>query len=274
MSNKGFLFFILTIVFLPIQLSLVAQSDETLVHVDVMPYFPGCNDFEGHPEGKRRCSNDNLVGFISTTLQYPEEAKAQGIAGTVIVSFVVQKDGTIKDAFILKDIGGGCGEQALAVVDQMPLWEPGVNNNKKVNVKLNLPIKFSFSGQGATSKYRLLWGEIKGKTITRKEIKRNLLNSVAIRGPYGENIKPSEVIVAYERKKKFLDAAGQSKIDDAQRWVLKKARKGGIITFSASIQEDGEFIEVDREFRVVKKKTEKIILAIPHVEEEEKNKEN
>jgi hypothetical protein len=87
------------------------------------------------------------------------------------------------------------------------------------------------------------------------------------------NIKPTDVIVAYERKKKFLDAAGQAKIDDAQRWVLKKARKGGIITFSASIQEGGEFIEVDREFRVVKTKKEKVILAVP-LEEEEENKEN
>ena len=219
-----------------------------------------CNDFEGNPDGKRRCSNDNLIGFISTTLKYPEEAKEQGISGTVIVSFVVQKDGFIKDAFILKDIGAGCGEAAVALVDKMPRWEAGIKDNKKVNVKLNLPIKFSFSGQGTTSKYRLLWGEIKGKTITKKEIKKNLLNSVAVRGPYGENVQATEIIVAYERKKKFLDAVGQNKMDDNQRWVLKRARKGGIITFSATIQEDGEFIEVDREFSVVKKKKETAIV--------------
>ena len=66
--------------------------------------------------------------------------------------------------------------------------------------------------------------------------------------------------MAYERKKKFLDAVGQNKMDDNQRWVLKRARKGGIITFSATIQEDGEFIEVDREFSVVKKKKETAIV--------------
>ena len=235
--------------------TLVAQDDETLIHVDVLPYFPGCNDFEGNPDGKRNCSNYNLVNFISTTLKYPESAKEEGVSGTVIVSFVVKKDGTIKDAFILKDIGGGCGEEALAIVNQMPRWEPGINDQKKVNVKLNLPIKFSFSGQGTSSKYRILWGELKGKTITKKEIKSNLFNSIAVRGPYGENVKATEVIVAYERKKRFLDAVGQSKMDDLQRWVLKKARKGGIITFSATIQENGEFIEVDRELEVVKKKT-------------------
>lgn len=258
MFNKAFLFCVLFLSLFSIQPNLMAQDEETLIHVDVLPYFPGCNDFERNPEGKRRCSNNNLIGFISTTLKYPEEAKEQGIVGTVIVSFVVKKDGTIKDAFILKDIGGGCGDEALAVVNKMPLWEPGIHKDKKVNVKLNLPIKFSFTGAGTTSKYRLLWGEIKGKTITKKEIKRNLLNSVSVRGPYGENIKATEVIVAYERKKKFLDAIGQTKLDNAQRWVLKKARKGGIITFSATIQEEGEFIEVDREFTVVKKKKAKI----------------
>lgn len=270
--NKLTLLCCLVIAILFSSSSLLAQDDETLIHVDVLPYFPGCEEFAKDPEAKRTCSNNNLVKFISTTLKYPEEAKAQGIAGTVIVSFVVKKDGSIKDAFILKDIGGGCGEQALAVIAQMPLWKAGINKNQKVNVKLNLPIKFSFSGQGTTSKYRLLWGEIKGKTITRKEIKKNLLNSIAIRGPYGENIQATEVIVAYERKKKFLDAVGQNKMDDAQRWVLKKARNGGIITFSASIQEDGKFIEVDREFMVVKKKQEKVVLAIPSVKEQEEAK--
>ena len=248
--------FLSCLVFLSLHMSsinLSAQDGQTYTTVDVMPYFPGCNDFEGNPEGKRKCSNYNLVGFISTTLQYPESAKAESITGTVIVSFVVDKDGTVRDPKIVKDIGGGCGEEALAVIGKMPRWEAGIQNKIKVNVKLNLPIKFSFAGQDTSTKHRLLWGEIKGSKISRKEIKDNLLNSVVIRDQFGETITATEIIVAYERKKKFLDSVGQSKLDDNQKRILKKARKGGIITFSATIQEGGEFIEVDREFTVVKK---------------------
>ena len=254
MSINTFLFSLLTVFFCLFHTDIRAQDNEVLVHADVMPYFPGCNDFEGNADGKRKCSNYNLVGFISTTLQYPDEAKTQNVEGTVIVSFVVNTDGNIQDAFVLKDIGGGCGEAALAVIEQMPLWEAGIDNGKKVKVKLNLPIKFGLSGEGISSKYRILWGDISGKSITKKEIKANLLQSINVRGPYGENVPATEVIIAYERKNRFLDAIGKGKINEDQKRVLKKARKKGIITISATIQENGEFVEVDREFEVVKRK--------------------
>ncbi len=252
MSYKLFLSCLLILSFQFNSISLLAQDDNSFTTVDVMPYFPGCNDFQGNPDGKRKCSDYNLVGFISTTLQYPKSAKDEGITGTVIVSFVVDKDGTVRNPSIVRDIGGGCGEAALAVINKMPRWEAGKQNKEKVNVKLNLPIKFSFAGQGTSTKHRLLWGEIKGNTISRKEIKSNLTNSIVVRDQFGETVAATETIVAYERKKKFLDSAGQKKLDDNQKRILKKARKGGIITFSVTIQEDGEFIEVDRAFTVIK----------------------
>ncbi len=245
---------ILLLLFSVLSLHLGAQEGENMVHVDEMPYFPGCNDFEGNPEGKRKCSNYNLVSFISTTLKYPEEAKKETLEGTVIMSFVVTNEGYVKDAFVLKDIGGGCGQAALNVIENMPRWEPGVHQGKKVNVKLNLPVKFSLSSGGVSSKYRVLWGNTKGKTITKQEIKDNLLESITVRDPYGEEIAVTEVIIAYERKKKFIDAIGLSKVNVAQKRLLKKARKKGILTFSATIQKDGQFIEVDREFEVIKAK--------------------
>lgn len=232
--------------------SIYAQKGDILVHADVMPYFSGCNDFEGNPNGKRKCSNYNLVGFISTNLKYPEEAKKEAIEGTVLVSFVVTKAGYIEDAFVLKDIGGGCGEEAIAVIENMPRWEPGIHEGKKVNVKLNLPVKFSLSNGGVSSKHRVLWGNINGKTISKKQIKANLLESITVRDPYGKSIPVTEVIIAYERKKKFLDAIGKGKISLNQKRLLKRVRKKGIVTISATVQEDGQFIEVDREFEVVK----------------------
>ena len=252
MPRVTFLFCIFLIQLVLGTYTAIAQ-DKLMVHADEMPYFSGCTEFDKKPEEKRQCSNYNLVSFISSHLKYPEEAKREGLEGTVIVSFVITKEGKVEDPYVLKDIGGGCGEEAISILKNMPLWESGIDKGEKVNVKLNLPVKFKLSGAGVSTKYRILWGNIKSKTITKKEIKENLLESILVKGPYGEDISPTEVIIAYERKNTFLDAIGKGKISTEQKRLLKKAKKKGIITISATLQIKGEFIEVDREFEVVKR---------------------
>jgi protein TonB len=55
----------------------------------------------------------------------------------------VEKDGSISNTQILRDIGAGCGEEALRVVNDMPKWIPGEQRDKKVRVKFTLPVKFT-----------------------------------------------------------------------------------------------------------------------------------
>ncbi len=228
------------------------SQDEVLIHVDEMPYFPGCNDFgEKQKKAKRRCSNDNLVSFIANNIKYPEAAKEERLEGTVLVSFVIDNKGFLKDPFVLRDIGGGCGEAALDVVRQMVRWEPGVNKGQSVNVKLNLPIKFSLSGEGSLD-HTISWGTIKGTKVTKKSLKSNIEEAIIVRDAFGNTVSVTELIFAYERKKKFLDALSKGHINTAQRKVLKKVKPGGILTISATIQQGANFIEVDREFEIVK----------------------
>ena len=59
------------------------------------------------------------------------------------VTFVVDKDGKIKDAKILRGIGGGCDEEALRVVRNMPEWKSGRQNGRPVQVQYNLPVNFT-----------------------------------------------------------------------------------------------------------------------------------
>lgn len=84
----------------------------------------------------------NLQKYLSENLNYPEIAKENGIFGTVVIQFVVTEKGAISNAFIVKDIGGGCGEEALRVVRSMPPWLPGANRGKQVKVQMSLPVKF------------------------------------------------------------------------------------------------------------------------------------
>ena len=86
---------------------------------------------------------DALYDFIAKTLKYPQAAKDSNIQGKVFVQFVVEKDGSITNAKVLRDIGGGCGEEALRVVKMMPKWKPGDQRGVKIRTQFNLPITFS-----------------------------------------------------------------------------------------------------------------------------------
>lgn len=80
--------------------------------------------------------------FLIDHIRYPSAAREVNIQGTVFVSFVVEKDGSITNISLLRGIGGGCDEEAMRVVGLMPRWEPGCQLNKPVRVQFTLPVKF------------------------------------------------------------------------------------------------------------------------------------
>jgi len=116
------------------------EGDDKTVYtiVEVMPQFPG--------------GDDELYKFLGKHLQYPAEAKKNGIEGVVYVSFVVYEDGTIREAKVLRGIGGGCDAEALRVIRLMPNWEPGTQRGKAVRVHYNLPIRFTLTGKSKKDK--------------------------------------------------------------------------------------------------------------------------
>ncbi len=75
------------------------------------------------------------MDFIGKNLIYPYKAKEEGIQGEVFVSFFIEKDGSITNAEIIRDIGGGCGDEVLRVIKLMPRWNPGKIRGKPVKVK-------------------------------------------------------------------------------------------------------------------------------------------
>jgi len=239
--------------FLSIQL--IAQSNpDKLTEADQMPYFAGCDSYDFGSKGKRSCSNDGVISFIANNLVYPTEAKTKEMEGTVFVSFVVEQDGSIADSEILHDIGGGCGEAALAVLAQMPRWEAGQKSGKPVAVKLNLPIHFSLksTAENLSAKYKLAWGQLRGNTINKDQIKENLNQEIYVRDQFGNTLPISNLTVSFEKKKYFVDAQSKGTINAEQKKLAKKSKVGGILIISATIQDSGNFIDIDREFTVVK----------------------
>ena len=109
-----------------------------------MPRFPGCED-KASAE-RRTCAEGKMVEFIYKNLKYPIEARENAVEGTVVIRFIVEKDGSISDAQIFREIGGECGVEALRVVNLMNTegikWIPGKQKDKAVRVQYNLPIRF------------------------------------------------------------------------------------------------------------------------------------
>lgn len=107
------------------------KSDPKPVMVEKMPEYPG--------------GNEAMYKFINKKLKYPRQARKNGIEGKVFIQFVIDTDGSVIDAKILKDIGYGCGEAALKVVNKMPKWKPGTVQNKPVKVAFTLPFTFKLT---------------------------------------------------------------------------------------------------------------------------------
>ncbi len=97
--------------------------------VESMPEFPG--------------GRAALMKYLAEHIKYPPYAKEAGIQGRVFINFVVEKDGSITNVKVLRGIGGGCDEEAVRVVKNMPKWKPGMQRGKPVRVSFNLPVKFT-----------------------------------------------------------------------------------------------------------------------------------
>lgn len=111
-------------VFVPVE----PEEPEIFTIVEQMPEFPG--------------GTEALYKFIGNNMKYPAIARENSIEGLCVVQFVVNEDGSITDVKVLKDIGGGCGDEAARIVKKMPKWKPGKQRGKAVRVQYNLPIRF------------------------------------------------------------------------------------------------------------------------------------
>lgn len=128
-----------------------AQNDTTIYKVvEEMPRFPGCEQLDTTVAAKAICAQTNLLLFFNQNIVYPWQARESGIEGTVVVSLVVEKDGTVSNPLLIKDIGGGCGDEAMRVASGMNdalkdaglTWVPGKKSGVPVRTQVNIPIKF------------------------------------------------------------------------------------------------------------------------------------
>ncbi len=115
---------------LPPDPSINNDDDKVFSIVEENPSFPG--------------GESKLMEYLSK-IKYPVIAREEQISGWVVVSFIVDKTGKIKDAKVLKGIGGGCNEEALKKIMSMPDWIPGRQNGRNVMVRTVLRVNFTLN---------------------------------------------------------------------------------------------------------------------------------
>ena len=92
-----------------------------------------------------------MMQYFKENMRYPASAKEKGTQGRVVVRFVVDKDGSIKDATILRGMDEELDAEALRLVNNMPKWKPGRQKGEPVAVKYTVPVTFSLGGDDAGS---------------------------------------------------------------------------------------------------------------------------
>ncbi len=109
------------------------KEEEIFVAVEQQAEFPG--------------GTAAMMKWLNNNVRYPESAQQNDIQGRVIVKFVVEKDGSIGKAEILKGVDRDLDREALRVVKKMPKWQPGKNNGVAVRSYFNLPVVFKLQNQ-------------------------------------------------------------------------------------------------------------------------------
>ena len=103
-------------------------SNKVFDVVEEMPHFPG--------------GAAALQAFLKSNTKYPVVAQENGVQGRVIVSFVVERDGSITDVRVVRSVDPSLDREASRVVRSMPRWSPGKQNGSAVRVKYTVPVVF------------------------------------------------------------------------------------------------------------------------------------
>jgi TonB family protein len=106
----------------------ITEGDPVFLVVEKAPTYPG--------------GFDKMNEFIFENMKYPQKAVQDNVEGSVFVSFIVEKDGHVSNAMIIKGISKECDAEALRVVKQLGNWTPGMQSGRAVRVKFVMPVKF------------------------------------------------------------------------------------------------------------------------------------
>lgn len=171
------------------------QKDDEVVFtvVEEMPQFLG--------------GDQALYKYLASSVKYPVAAQQKGTEGRVICQFIVDKDGKVTDPTVVRGVSTELDAEALRVIRAMPLWKPGKQKGKAVNVKFTLPINFSLqrstnekaSSDVLVKKYPVIVidGEVKPEGFDLNSIKAEDIEEVTVLKSNNDPAQKEKLITQY-----------------------------------------------------------------------------
>jgi protein TonB len=119
------------------------EPERLIFHTpEIEALFKGCDLNVADQKEQSKCAEEKKLHFIYLNVRYPVEARKHGIQGRVVIEFFISPEGKIVEPRTLRDVGGGCSEEALRVVRTMPDWIPAKQDGQNVWSRNILPIQF------------------------------------------------------------------------------------------------------------------------------------
>jgi len=150
MCYKHLISLLLSLAFVVCSSSLYSQDDTVYKKADEMARFPGCEDISLYEEDIIKCSERLLLEYIYGHLIYSKTDRDDKIEGTTVVQFIIEKNGSISNIKLARDIGGSCGANAVRVIEEMndlpEKWRPAHIDGLPVRSYYTLPIRFKIHG--------------------------------------------------------------------------------------------------------------------------------
>lgn len=171
-----------------------AESDGKTIDVaETMPQFTG--------------GSDAMMQYLCTAVKYPKTAEMAKKEGRVVVSFIVDKDGTITDSHVIRSISPDLDAEALRVVNNMPKWKPGTQGGEPVRVKYSLPIAFRLNSSKNTKSESSGKGELPMIVVIGQGGDYSTVNYEELKTLKPDEVKSINVLKGSEAKKKYGEAA-------------------------------------------------------------------
>lgn len=142
------LLFISALLFSATAFAQSSTEDAPVRQCEVMPMMVDCEGATG--ANAERCTQASIMEFIGENITYPSQALELGLEGTVYVTFVIEKDGTVTSTRILRGLGDDDAAKALEkaatdAVSKLPAFKPGTQGGAAVRVAYAIPVKFVLS---------------------------------------------------------------------------------------------------------------------------------
>ena len=141
---------LLPLLVLSLPFAIMAQTEEPqepMTIVETMPVWGTCSDNagEGFMHPSMSCTDQAIMDFVLAELKYPKKARRKGVEGKVVIKFVIEKNGEVGEASVMKPVSPLLDQEALRVVQSMPPFRPGTQRGKPVRVMFHLPFNFALN---------------------------------------------------------------------------------------------------------------------------------